>query len=176
MLSRLALVIALTSFSVGCRLSSASPSAEVAKSIGRVTIIQKAGDKVAIPVGNRLTIVNIFDEFSSGCPTGDRFETMEHLNSLRVTGTTLLLVFSEKHFSTQDMENFRMILPMADSLVQGDIEAVRPHLTKGKLLVVLDSTGSVIWHEKPDSSEPQVFDEISRLIQPAKNRVSTVTR
>ena len=165
MLHRLTSLIAVTSFFVGCHLSSAFQSAEVAKNIGRVTINQKAGEKVAIPVGNKLTIVNVFDEFSSGCPTGDRFETMERLNLLRASGTTMLLVFSEKHFSTQDMENFKAILPMADSLVQGDIEAIRPHLTNGKLLVVLDSKGSVIWHEKPDSSEQQVFSEISKLIQ-----------
>lgn len=64
----------------------------------------------------------------------------------------------------RDMENFKAILPMADSLVQGDIEAIRPHLTDGKLLVVLDSQGSVIWLEKPDTSEQQVFNEISKLM------------
>ena len=167
MLNRLTLLLAVSSFLVGCHLSSAFPSTEVAKSIGRVTINHTSGDKVAIPVGNKLTIVNIFDEFSTGCPTGDRFETMERLNSLSATGTTMLLVFSEKHFSTQDIENFKEILPMSDSLVQGDIEAIRPHLTKGKLLVVLDSKRGVIWHEKPDSSEQQVFGEISKLIQSA---------
>lgn len=167
MLNRLTLLLAVTLFFVGCHLSSASPSSEVAKSIGRVKINQKTGEKVTIPVGNKLTIVNVFDEFSTGCPTGNRFETMERLNSLRATGTTMLLVFSEKHFSTQDMENFKEILPMSDSLVQGDIEAIRPHLTEGKLLVILDSKGSVIWHEKPGSHEQQVFNEISKLIHSA---------
>ena len=114
---------------------------------------------------NNLTIVNVFDEFSTGCPTGNRFETMERLDSLRTAGTTMLLVYSEKNFSTQDIENFKAILPMADSLVQGDIEAVRSHLTDGKLLVVLDSKGTVLWLEKPDTSEEQVFSDISRLIQ-----------
>jgi hypothetical protein len=165
MLSRLILLLAVTSFFVGCHLSSASPSGEVAKSIGRVKINQKTGNKVAIPVGNKLTIVNVFDEFSTGCPTGNRFETMERLSSLRPTGTKMLLMFSEEHFSTQDLDNFKAILPMADSLVQGDIQAIKPHLTYGKLLVVLDSKGSVIWLEKPNMSEQQVFSEISKLIQ-----------
>ncbi len=167
MLYRLILLLAVTSLSVSCHLSSASSSAEIAKSIGEVKIKQKTGDKAGIPVSNKLTVVNVFDDFSTGCPTGNRFETMERLNSLRAAGTTLLLIFSEKHFSTQDLENFQAILPMADSLVQGDIEAVRPHLTEGKLLVVLDSKGSVIWLEKPDTTEQQVFSEISRLIQSA---------
>ena len=51
MLKGLTLLLAVTSFSVGCHLSSASPSAEVAKNIGRVKIAQKTGDKVAIPRG-----------------------------------------------------------------------------------------------------------------------------
>jgi hypothetical protein len=75
----------------------------------------------------------------------------------------MLLIFSEKHFSTQDMDNFKVILPMSESLVHGDIEAIRPHLMLGKLLVVLDSKGSVIWHEKPDMSEQQVMSELSEL-------------
>lgn len=167
MLSRLTLLLAVTLFSVGCHLSSASPAAQVAKSIGHVKINQKTGEKVAIPVGNKLTIVNVFDEFAIGCPTGNRFDTMERLDSLRTAGTTMLLIFSEKHFSTQDLENFKAIMPLAESLVQGDIEAIRPHLTYGKLLVVLDSKGTVIWLERPDTTEEQLFNDISRLIQSA---------
>jgi hypothetical protein len=165
MFRKLIFLLAVTSFFVGCHLSAASPSGELAKATARVKINQPVGNKVPIPLGQKLTIVNVFDEFSTGCPTGNRFETMERLNPLRPTGTAMLLIFSEKHFSVQDMDNFKAILPMADSLVQGDIEAMTPHLTNGKLLVVLDSNGSVIWHEKPDMAEQQVFDEISKLIQ-----------
>ena len=85
------------------------------------------------------------------------------LHSLR-PAATILLIFSEKHFSTQDMDNFKAILPMPESLVHGDIETIRPQLMLGKLLVVLDSKGSVIWHEKPDMSEQQVMSELSELI------------
>lgn len=53
---------------------------------------------------------------------------------------------------------------MSESLVQGDIEAVRSHLISGKLLVVLDSKGSVIWHEKPGMNEQQVWNEVSNLL------------
>lgn len=167
MLNRLTLLLAVISFPVGCHLSSAPPSAEVAKNIARVKINQKAGDKVAIPVGDKLTIVNVFDQFATGCPTGNRFETMERLDSLRTTGTTILLILSERHFSTQDLENFKAILPMAGSWVRGDIEAIRQHLIYGKLLVVLDSKGTVIWSERPDTTEEQVFNDISRLLQSA---------
>lgn len=165
MFSKIILLLALTSFFVGCHRSAASPSEELAKATATVKISQPVIGKVSIPLGYTLTIVNVFDEFSTGCPTGNRFETMERLNSLRPTGTAMLLIFSDKHFSGQDMDNFRAILPMADLLVQGDIEAMRPHLTDGKLLVVLDSKGSVIWHEKPGMAEQQVFSEISDLVQ-----------
>ena len=167
MFSRLIFILAVTSFFVGCHLSAASPSDELTKAIARVKINQPVGAKDPIPLGQTLTIVNVFDEFSAGCPTGNRFETMERLNSVRPIGTAMLLIFSDKHFSDQDMDNFRAILPMADSLVQGDIEATRPHLTKGKLLFVLDSKGSVKWHEQPDTVEQQVLSEVSNLIKTA---------
>jgi predicted transcriptional regulator len=93
---------------------------------------------------------------------------MERLHSLR-PAASILLIFSEKHFSTQDIENFKAILPMSESLVKGDIEAVRPHLTSGKLLVVLDSRGNVIWHEEPGMNEQQVLNEISNLLQTTSN-------
>lgn len=86
-------------------------------------------------------------------------------------GTTILLIFSDKQFSAQDLENFKAILPMADSLDRGDIESIRPHLTEGKLLVVLDSKGNVMWQEKPNTSEQQVFSEISDLIKSAGNKL-----
>ena len=53
---------------------------------------------------------------------------------------------------------------MGESMVQGDIEALRPHLIYGKLLLVIDSNGSLIWHEKPNMSEQQVLSEISKLL------------
>jgi hypothetical protein len=165
--SKLTLLLVVTSILFGCHRSAASPSGELAKAAARVKVNQPVGDKVAIPLGQTLTLVNVFDEFSTGCPTGNRFETMERLNPLRPASTAMLLIFSERHFSIQDLENFRSILPMADSLVQGDIEAIRPHLDHGKLLFVLDSKGRVIWHEKPDMTEQQVLSEISTLIQTA---------
>lgn len=164
MLSRFTLLLAATLFAVGCHLSAGSVSDEIAKNLGRVTINQSTGNKAPIPLGNALTIVNVFDSFSLGCPTGNRFETIERFDSLRPAGSTIVLIFSEKGFSTQDVENFKAILPMAESMVQGDIEALRPYLDRGKLLVVLDSKGRLVWQEKADMSEQQVWSELANLV------------
>lgn len=166
MLIKLTLLLTVTSFFIGCHFSTASPTREFKKSFARVKIYSTNGDKEPIPLVSGLTIVNLFDEFSIGCPTGNRFETMERLNSLQPSGT-IFLIFSDKHFSTQDVDNFKAILPMRESLVQGDIEQVRPHLISGKLLVVLDSQGTLLWHEKPDMSEQQVLSEVAELLHSA---------
>lgn len=166
MLIKLTVLLMVTSFFVGCHPSAASPSTEVKNSFARVTITTATGDKTSLPLGDELTIVNLFDEFSAGCPTGNRFEAIERLHSLRPV-TPIFLIFSDKHFSTQDIDNFKAILPMSESLVQGDIEAVRQHLTSGKLLLVLDSKGSVIWHEKQGMSEQEVMRDVAELIHSA---------
>jgi hypothetical protein len=163
MLIKLTLLLTVASFFVGCSQSAASPSDEFANRLARIKITAATGDKRPIPFGSDLTIVNLFDEFSVGCPTGNRFESMERLRSLS-PAARILLIFSEKHFSTQDIENFKAILPMPESLVQGDIEPVRPHLISGKLLLVLDSKGRVVWYEKPGMSEEQVTRGVSDLI------------
>lgn len=160
--------LAVTTLFVGCHFSAASQSSEVAETVARVRTIPTTGNKTRIPLGGGLTIVNFFDEFAIGCPTGNRFETIERFNSSLSGGATLLLIFSDKHFSLQDVENFKAILPRGESMVQGDIESVRPHLIYGKLLVVLDANGSLIWQEKPDMSEQQVLSEISDLLHSTK--------
>lgn len=165
MLSKLTLLLGSALVVTGCHLSAASGSAEIARSVGRVTINQSTGNKTPIPLGRGLTIVNIFDGFSPGCPTGNRFDTIERFDSLR-TRSTVLLIFSEKGFSTQDVENFKAILPMSESMVQGNIESLRPYLIDGKLLVVLDSNGNLVWQEKPNVSEQQLLNELSDLVNP----------
>jgi len=162
---KLTLLLTATMFVVGCHLSAASQSGELAKNIGRVTINPSTGGKTPIPLGSELTIVNVFDGFSPGCPTGNRFETIERFNSLRPAGSTVLLIFSEKSFTTQDVENFKAILPMAESMVQGDIERLRPYLIDGKLLVVLYSHGRLVWQEKANVSEQQLLSELLNLVK-----------
>lgn len=164
---KLTLLLAATLFAVGCHLSAASKSGELAKNLARVTINQSTGNKTPIPVGRGFTIVNVFDDFSPGCPTGNRFDTVERFNSLRPAETAILLVFSDQSFSSQDVENFREMLPMKESLVQGNIETLRPYLIDKKLLVVLDSTGQLVWQEKANVSEQQLLDELVRLTKPA---------
>jgi len=56
---------------------------------------------------------------------------------------------------------------MPESLVRGDIETIRPYLTSGKLLVVLDSQRNVIWHEQAGMSEQQVTSQVAELIHAA---------
>ena len=74
-----------------------------------------------------------------------------------------MLIFSDKGFSTQDVENFKVILPLSESMVQGDIESLRPYLIDRKLLVVLDSNGRLIWQEKANVSEQQLLSELLEL-------------
>jgi hypothetical protein len=54
---------------------------------------------------------------------------------------------------------------MADSMIQGDIEAVRPYLIDGKLLVVLDSNGRLVWQEKSNVSEQELLTELLQMNQ-----------
>lgn len=166
MLGKLIPLLTLTLLSIGCHFSAASQSGEIVKSLERIKIYTPKGEKTAIPIGNGLTIINVFDEFSAGCPTGKRLETLEQFNSVRSSGIKLLLLFSEKHFSSQDVENFKAMLPMSESMVQGDIEALRPYFVYGKLLVVVDSKGALVWHEKPDMSEQQILSDLTNLMNP----------
>ena len=75
------------------------------------------------------------------------------------------MIFSEKNFSTEDVENFKTILSTPDSLVQGDVEALKPYMIKGKLLIVFDSDKNLIWQEKPEMTEQEVLAEVSGLLQ-----------
>jgi len=157
---KLTLLVAATLFAVGCHRSG---SGELAKLLNHVTINQSPGSPTPIPYGRGFTIVNVFDDFSPGCPTGNRFDTIERFNYSRPAETTLVLIFSDKSFSMQDVENFRQMLPLAESMAQGDIEALRPYLIDKKLLLVLDSSGQLIWQEKANMSEQQLLSELVEL-------------
>lgn len=128
-----------------------------------VRISTKTGALQPLPIANEgLTVVNLFDEFCSECPTGSRFQTVTRLNQSSSPPGKIVLVFSDTHFSSQDMDNFKTILSN-DALVLGDIEAVKPYLNKGKLLVVFDSTRKIVWQEQPGMTEEQVVAAVSKL-------------
>jgi hypothetical protein len=133
MLIKLTLLLIVTSCSIGCHLSAASPSVEFRERFARVTINSSTRDKTPVPLGDGLTIINLFDEFSTDCPSGSRFETMERLNSLQPTGS-ILLIFSDKNFSFQDLENFKAILPLTESVVQGSMYFPMQESSSGDLV------------------------------------------
>lgn len=151
----------------GMEQPSQSAGAEI---LSRLKIIRQGGAPESLPVASQgLTVVNLFDEFTTECLTGDRFQTLNRLNQLPHPITKVLVVFSEKTFSIEDVENFKMIFSMPDLLVQGDMEAVKPYLIKGTLLVVFDSDKNLIWQEKPGMTEKEVLVDVSRLTQSSTN-------
>jgi peroxiredoxin len=138
--------------------------------LNRIKITSHAGVQESIPMaGQGLTVVNLFDQFCTECPTGIRFQTMNRLNQLRQPISRMFIVLSEKNFSTEDVENFKTILSAPDLLVQGDMEGVKPYLIKGKLLMVFDSHKNLIWQENPGMTEQEVLTDVSRLLQSSTN-------
>jgi hypothetical protein len=138
--------------------------------LSRLKITRLGGTHESLPVASHgLTVVNLFDEFSTECRTGNRFQTMNRLSQLSHPISKVHVVFSEKTFSTEDVENFKMIFSMPDLLVQGDMDAVQPYLIEGTLLVVFDSDKNLIWQEKPGMTEKEVLTDVSRLMQSSTN-------
>ena len=161
--SFLLLVFLLLIFSA-CRPNTSSTSHPPSVNLlDTVRISTKTGILQPLPIANQgLTVVNLFDEFCSECPTGNRFQTMNRLNQSSRPPAKILIVFSDEQFSSQDVENFKTILSN-DALVKGDIEAMRPYLNRGKLLVVFDSTRKIVWQEQPGMNEEEVAVAVSRL-------------
>jgi peroxiredoxin len=134
-----------------------------------IKITGKGGAVEPLPIANQgLTLVNLFDEFCTECITGNRLQTMSHLNRSRGPTTNIFVLFSQEHFSTEDLENFKTILSNY-SLIRGDIKAAEPYLINGKLLVVFDSNRNLIWQEKPGMTEKDVQTDVSRLLQSSTN-------
>jgi peroxiredoxin len=130
-----------------------------------IKIIKKGAAESLPTTSHGLTIVNFFDEFCTECPTGNRFQTLDYLNRLRSPLSRILIVFSKDHFSGADVENFKSMLSMSDSLIQGDMEVAKPYLIKGKFLIVLDENKKLIWQERPGMPEGKVLADVSRLLQ-----------
>lgn len=116
-----------------------------------------------LPVADQgLTIVNLFDQFCADCVSGDRLQTLERLAQFH---QTTLAVFSAENFSAQDIDNFKLMLPSRCEILRGNIEAARPHLNSGRLLVVFDPQRRALWREQPGMSEQEVFDNVKRLVE-----------
>jgi hypothetical protein len=138
--------------------------------VTRIKISDQSGNNVPLPTAPRgLTILNLFSDFCSECLTGNRLQTMGRLNQFHRPSSKTFIVFSKKTFSNKDIQNFKAMLPLSDSLVQGDIEVAEPFLIKGKLLIVLDANKRLIWQERAGMTEDQVLADVSHLLQSSAN-------
>jgi hypothetical protein len=110
-----------------------------------------------------LTVVNLFDEFSSECASGVRMETLRAVAS-GGGGLRTVAVFSDEKFSPQDVRNMRLILDPPFPLLRGKVDKSRAALPGGSLLVVFDSEKRVVWAERPGMSEADVQESLARLV------------
>ena len=160
---RISLLIVVLLLFTGCRSNTSTSQLEASNLIDSIRINTDAGLLKPLPIANHgLTVVKLFDEFCSECPTGNRFQTVTRLSESPHPPSKILLVFSDEHFSSDDVENFRTLLSN-DALVKGNIAAAKPHLNNGKLLVVFDSNRKIVWHEKPGMKEEEVLAAVSHL-------------
>lgn len=160
---RILLLIVVVLIFTGCGSGTTTSQLELLNIIESIRINTDAGLLEPLPIANHgLTVVNLFDEFCSECPTGNRFQTVTRLSESPHPPSKILLVFSAEHFSSDDVENFRTLLSN-DALVKGNIETVKPHLNNGKLLVVFDANRKIVWHEKRGMNEEEVRASVSQL-------------
>lgn len=138
----------------------ASPGPDLGSAL-RVSV-EAAGDEPLPVADDGLTVVNLFDQFCADCITGDRLQTLERLTQ---SGVPSLAVFSEKNFSAQDIENFRLMLPTRCAIRRGDIEEARTRLNNGRLLLVLDSRRKLLWEERPGMSEQDILAGVRSLAE-----------
>ncbi len=144
--------------------SSAPNSESTTVPIDGIKVGTTPGRLQPLPIADHgLTLVNLFDEFCSECDTGDRLQTVARLNQSARPPAKILLVFSGSQFSQLDLENFTVLLSN-DFLIKGDIEAAKPHLNNGKLLLIIDSSRNVVWQEKRGMKEEEVFAAVWQLL------------
>ena len=131
--------------------------------LDHIRVSTEHGPVAPLPIATQgLTVVNLFGEFCSQCATGNRLETIARLNqSARLPGK-VLMIFSDRRFSAEDLNNFKLLLS-SDSMIQGDIEVANRFLIEGKLLVVFDSNRNLVWQEKPGMNEEEVLSAVSQL-------------
>ena len=143
-----------------------TPRPETADLYQALTIRGQNGTVEPVPLSAEgTTIVNIFDEFCSECPTGSRLETLNGVVSAKRDKPKLLVIFSEKTFSEQDIQNFRAMLMTPYPLYRGNIDSLRSLMVKGRLLVAFDVHGRLVWQETSAMPENEIATEISALVQ-----------
>ncbi len=129
-----------------------------------IRIRTTSGEVQPIPVAKHgLTVVNLFDEFCTECATGERLETLNKLARMQGHDPDIAAVFSETNFTYQDVKNFSLMLKAEYPFYQGKIDDFRNLIIKGRLLIVLDHQGTVIWHEAPDMTQEEVLTHILAL-------------
>jgi peroxiredoxin len=109
-------------------------------------------------------IVNLFDEFCTECATGNRLESLKRLESSPKGAGHVVVIFSQKKFSADDMDNFRKLLPAPFRLESGNIDAASGLLINGRFLMVFDANKHLVWQERPNLSEQEIVIEISKLL------------
>jgi hypothetical protein len=77
-------------------------------------------------------------------------------------------VFSEKTFSQQDIENFKVMLNTMVSLYRGDLGLSQDVTISEQLLLVFNAEGHLLWQEKLGMTEEEIANQLAGLI--AKSR------
>ena len=98
---RISLLIVVLFIFIGCRSSTSTSQLEASNLIDSIRINTAGGLIESLPIAHHgLTVVNLFDEFCSECPTGSRFQTVTHLSESPRPPGKILLVLSDEHFSS----------------------------------------------------------------------------
>lgn len=140
------------------------PSAELSRT---VRITTASGIKGTVPFAKRgFTVINLFDQFCTECATGERLETLKRLARTPGSDLKISAVFSEKNFSFQDIENFRSMLRTEYQLYQGDLGSAADAMIGGRLLLVFDHRGALVWQEKPHMTEEAILQAVTHLENP----------
>lgn len=137
------------------------PSSEFSRTLQIKTTSGKNGTFAFSKSG--FTVVNLFDQFCTECATGHRLETLNRLARAQRRNLQIAVVFSEKNFSPQDVKNFSSMLKTEYPLYQGDLGTAANAMISGRLLLVFDGRGAVVWQEKPDMSEEEILQAVVRL-------------
>lgn len=138
--------------------------ATVTDGIREMKVVDSSGNYILLPVSqHKLTAVNIFDAFCSECQTGDRLNTLNRLAKEMGEKVEVVVVFSIEKFWLQDIENLRMIVGISGSAFRADFIDSGLTIQNGRFLVVFNPQKEILWQEKSDWSENDIYREIKRI-------------